>query len=131
MKSILITVTSLMLMSFVINKGINFKIEGEAKNKKYAYSINDPIRVGGGASAGHHFQFLEHLRGPNGEKLEVIRIVSCGNYDNPDPELTKFERGVLTCFSINCSAFKKPRILYFDKYRNGALYTPKGLTWEE
>ncbi|MGV3611440.1 MAG: hypothetical protein ACO1N0_10850 [Fluviicola sp.] len=119
------------LASFVLRDEPKFEIKGTSKNKNYAYSENDPIRVGGGTSAGYHFMFLGHLQGPNGEKLEVSRIGSCGTYPNPDTTLTKFKEGVLTCFSINCPAFKKPRTLYFDKYRTGDLYVPKDLTWKD
>ena len=118
-------------MSFVSIRGIDFEIKGQANNRKYGYSKKYPIMVGGGTSAGHHFQFIEHLRGPNGENLEIERIGSSGEYDNPDSELTNFDKGVLTCFSVDCEAFKKPKILYLDKYRDGDLYIPQGLTWKE
>ena len=131
MKKTIVISLGVILMSFISIQGIDFEIKGKANRKKYGYSKKYPIKVGGGSSAGHHFQFIEHLRGPNGEDLEIRRIGSCGEYDNPDPELTKFDKGVLTCFSVDCQAFKKPRVLYFDKYRNGDLYTPKDLTWIE
>ncbi|WP_306642505.1 hypothetical protein [Sanyastnella coralliicola] len=131
MKQILFLTLGILLTSFISGIGIDFEIKGQAESKKYGYSEKKPIMVGGGSSAGHHFQFLEHLRGPNGEKLVTSRIGSCGDYDNPDSTLTNFKKGVLTCFSIDCPSFKKPRILYFDKYRNGDLYVPKDLKWEE
>ena len=121
----------LALASFSLRDEPKFEIKGTSKDKKYGYSESEPIKVGGGTSAGYHFMFLEHLRGPNGETLEVSRIGSCGTYPNPDTTLTKFKEGVLTCFSINCAAFKKPRVLYLDKYRNGDLYIPKDLTWKD
>ena len=113
------------------NIRVDFEIKGQAKSKKYGYDKKFPIKVGGGTTAGYHFQFIEHLRGPNGEKLEVSRIGSCGNYPNPDPTLTPFKEGVLTCFSINHPGLKKPLTLYFDKYRSNDLYIPVGLTWAE
>jgi hypothetical protein len=121
----------LILFAFVIKGDPKFDIKGTSKDKKYGYKEEQPIMVGGGTSAGYHFMFLRHLRGPKGEQLEVNRIGSCGTYPNPDTTLTKFNEGVLTCFSINCPSFKKPKVLYFDKYRTGDLYIPKGLTWEE
>ena len=121
----------LVLVSFASQDRPHFEIKGTAKSKNYGYSESEPIKVGGGTSAGYHFMFLEQLRGPNGETLEVSRIGSCGNYPDPDTTLTKFKEGVLTCFSINCPAFKKPRTLYFDKYRTGDLYLPKDLTWKD
>lgn len=119
------------LFSSFLREDTKFEIKGTSNNKKYGYSEAQPIRVGGGSSAGHHFIFLQNLRGPNGEKLEVERIGSCGTYSNPDTTLTQYKEGVLTCFRINCNSFKKPRILYFDKYRSGDLYIPKDLTWKE
>ena len=131
LKVMLAGLSLLILFSFIMNDEHKFNIKGTSSDKKYGYSEEKPIKVGGGTSAGYHFMFLEHLRGPKGEKLEVVRIGSCGSYPNPDTTLTKFNEGVLTCFSINCPSFKKPKILYFDKYRTGDLYIPKGLTWEE
>ena len=119
------------MLAFAAMPEVEFDIKGPAKSKKYGYSEKDPIRMGGGTSAGHHFQFVWHLRGPNGEQLETVRIGSCGQYNNPDPTLTKYDKGVLTCFSVNCAAFKEPKILYFDKYRTGDLYIPKDLTWQD
>ena len=130
MKLISVLTLFLFLMSFNYSQNIEFEIKGQSENKRYGYSKKEPIRVGGGSSAGYHFLFIQHLRGPNGEKLEVKRIGSCGNYNNPDPLLTKFDKGILTCFSINCNAFKKPRVLYFDKYRNGDLFIPLDLKWK-
>ena len=118
------------LVSFISNVDPKFDIKGTSTENKYGYTEQEPIKVGGGTSAGYHFMFLQHLRGPNGEMLEVNRIGSCGVYLSPDSTLTKFKEGVLTCFSINCSGFKEPRILYFDKYRVGNLYIPKDLTWK-
>ena len=121
----------LILASFTLKNDPKFDIKGTSSDKKYGYTEQKPIKVGGGTSAGYHFMFLQHLRGPNGEILEVNRIGSCGTYPNPDTTLTKFNEGVLTCFSIKCPSFKKPKILYFDKYRTGDLYFPKELTWVE
>lgn len=121
----------LVLASFILKDEPKFDLKGTSSDKKYGYTEQKPIKVGGGTSAGYHFMFLQHLRGPKGETLEVNRIGSCGTYPNPDTTLTKFNEGVLTCFSINCPSFKKPKILYFDKYRTGDLYIPKDLTWKE
>lgn len=119
------------LSSFILKNDPEFIIKGTSKDKKYGYTKEKPIKVGGGTSAGYHFMFIKHLRGPNGEIMDVERTGSCGSYPNPDTTLTKFKEGVLTCFSINCSSFKEPRTLYFDKYRTGDLYIPKDLTWKE
>jgi hypothetical protein len=101
------------LASFVIEDEPKFEIRGTSSDKKYGYTEQKPIKVGGGTSGGYHFMFLQHLRGPKGETLEVNRIGSCGTYPNPDTTLTKFNEGVLTCLSINCPTFKKAKILYF------------------
>ena len=128
----LVVILSLVCFSFKsTNRIVEFDIKGPAKSKKYGYTKQDPIKVGGGTTAGYHFMFMGHLRGTNGEKLEVERIGSCGSYPNPDPTLTPFDEGVLTCFSINCPSFKEPRILYLDKYRTGDLYIPTDCTWAE
>lgn len=108
-----------------------FTIRGIARSAKYGFTEEQPIKVGGGASAGYHFQYLAHLRGPHGEALEIKRIGSCGTYPHPDTSLTKFDQGVLTCFSLECSAFRYPKVLYLDKYRTGDLYVPVGFTWSE
>jgi hypothetical protein len=121
----------IMLTSFVLLEEPKFEIKGNTRDKNYGYTEQKPIKVGGGTSAGYHFMFIGHLRGPNGEQLDIKRTGSCGEYPNPDSTLTKFNQGVLTCFSINCASFKKPRILYFDKYRTGDLFIPKDLTWED
>jgi len=121
----------LILFSFILKDEPKFDIKGTSSDKKYGYTEEKPIKVGGGISAGYHFMFLKHLRGPKGEKLEASRIGSCGTYPNPDTTLTKFNEGDLTCFSINCPSFKKLKFLYFDKYRTGELYIPKDLTWIE
>ncbi len=131
LRKVVFACTILTMISFVARDEPQFDILGTANNKKYGYTKKQPIKVGGGTSAGYHFQYLEHLRGPKGEKLEIRRIGSCGSYPNPDTTLTKYDQGVLTCFSINCSSFKEPRTLYLDKYRVGDLYIPKDCTWQK
>ena len=130
-KYILPTALILIILYSFQMQPAKFEIKGDAKDKTYGYDIKNPIRVGGGTSAGYHFQFIEHLQGAKGEKLTVKRIGSCGEYDNPDTSLTKFDKGVLTCFSFECSSFSEPVILYFDKYRNGDLFVPYGFTWKD
>lgn len=108
----------------------DFVINGPAPQKKYGFSEKNPLQVGGGPDLGNHFKFLEHLRGPEGEKLEIGRLGNCGEYDNPDPSYTVFGKGVLTCFSVTSPSFGKSKTLYFDIYRSGELYIPNGLTWK-
>jgi hypothetical protein len=115
----------------IVNVENEFAIKGPAIQKKYGFSEKTPIRVGGGPDQGNHFKFLEHLRGPEGEKLEIGRLGNCGEYENPDPSYTVFGKGVLTCFSITSPALGKSRTLYFYIYRSGELYIPSGLTWKD
>lgn len=133
MKILIISALTLLFtyQSSPANSSIDFEIEGPAKSKKYGYTEKDPIKVGGGVSAGYHFMFLQHLRGKNGERLQVERLGSCCDYKNADADIGLNGSGVLTTFKIYYPGMPEPKILYFDKYRKGKLYIPHWLTWEK
>lgn len=133
-KVFLILLLSFSSFSFLYAQdNIEFDIKGNAASESYGYLNEEPIKVGGGYKGGYHFQFIAHLKGPNGEELEITRIGSCGSYKGLDKKYgnAMITEGVLTCFEINCASFKKPKMIVLDKYRDGELFIPKGLTWKK
>jgi len=56
-----------------------------ATSGSYGYSAMAPIKVGGGLGAGGNrtYQFLNTLRGPNGEEISYDRVGTCCPFDTP------------------------------------------------
>src|SRR5690348_11931251 len=88
-----------------------------SKDKNYGFKRTKPIKVGGGVIPSKVYEYLNNLRGVNGEEIEYVRLGTGTSYSNPDPTLTPFKQGVLTLFKVRVKGTDQWKVLYFDQYR--------------
>ncbi len=95
-------------------------------DKNYGYSENAPVAVGGGFGTGSDrtYQFLNALRGPNGESLSYTRVGTCCPFKSPKSPFGG--EALLEVYEITYSG-AKPRRLYFNWYDEGEVLVPVGL----
>lgn len=96
----------------------------------YGFKEKDPIKVGGGDMPTRVFEYMKHLKGPNGEPITFTKIGNGSSYDDPDPSLTKMEKGKLYMYEIEIHGTDKTHIIYFDQYRYEQPKVLKGFSWE-
>ncbi|MFY0567957.1 hypothetical protein ACN28E_29570 [Archangium lansingense] len=87
----------------------------------YGYTQEDPIKVGGGP-AGEH-EYLQYLRGPEGQPLSFERLGSCCGFEDPS---LPFGGGMLDMYEVTYEGLKKPVTLYLDMYRRQEPRAPAG-----
>jgi hypothetical protein len=89
----------------------------------YGFSPENPIHVGGGPDGQH--EFLETLRGPEGQPLAWRRLGSCCEFETPNG-IMGF--GLLDLYEVTYEGLQRPVILYLDMYESGPLMAPVGFT---
>jgi hypothetical protein len=112
--------------------GVVMAVEQTARNRSYGWSAREPIRLGGydavppgeGGDT-RQIRFLNSLWGPEGETIFFERIGTCCPFELFGGILDK---GVLDVYSLTWDGLDEPRLLYLDRYREGPLRIPLGLT---
>ncbi|WP_426756263.1 hypothetical protein [Myxococcus sp. Y35] len=87
----------------------------------YGYSENDPIHVGGGVDG--EYEYLEHLRGPEGQKVRYERRGSCCAFAS---ENSPFGSGLLDVYDVIYDGLDKPVTLYLNMYDRKDPRAPEG-----
>ena len=87
----------------------------------YGYTPEDPIKVGGGPSGEH--EYLQHLRGPEGQRLRFERLGSCCGFEDPS---LPFGGGLLDMYEVTYEGLRSPVTLYLDMYRRQEPRAPAG-----
>jgi hypothetical protein len=87
----------------------------------YGFSPENPIHVGGGP-AGQH-EFLDALRGPDGQPVAWRRLGSCCEFETPNGVMGY---GLLDMYEVLYEGLERPVILYLDMYDAEAVYAPTG-----
>ncbi|HEY0097296.1 MAG TPA: hypothetical protein VGB96_23420, partial [Archangium sp.] len=87
----------------------------------YGYTPEDPIQVGGGPSGEH--EYLQHLRGPEGQRLRFHRLGSCCGFKDPS---LPFGGGLLDMYEVTYEGLASPVRLYLDMYRRQEPRAPTG-----
>ena len=93
-----------------------------AASSDYGYTEAHPIQCGGGP-AGER-QYLNSLRGPQGQVLQYERAGSCCHFAIPDSEVG----GMLDVYDVTWEGAAKPLQLYLNMYETGEMLVPVGLT---
>ena len=93
-----------------------------AETADYGYTEARPIKCGGGP-AGER-QYLNSLRGPQGQVLQHERAGSCCHFDMPSSEFG----GMLDVYDVTWDGGAKPVQLYLNMYESEELLIPRGLT---
>ncbi len=130
-----------MRILFVLFIGMSFsgfsQIEGtmtpnltEKVSGSYGFKEKEPIKVGGGDMPTRVYEYMKHLKGPNGEPVTFEKIGNGASYDNPDRTLTKMEKGKLYMYEIKIHGTDKKYLIYFDQYRYEHPKILKGFTWK-
>jgi hypothetical protein len=111
-----------------LTNGDPFDFQEVATDKKYGYTAEMPIKVGGeseGNGSLNQRKFLNALAGPNGEKIKYNRIGSCCPYKT---DKSAFGTAFLDKYQITWDGQEKPIVLLIDFYEKGILKIPFGLT---
>lgn len=90
----------------------------------YGHTAENPIKVGGVAPARER-DFLNLLRGPNGESIRYDRDGSCCGFETPNGILGG---GMLDIYSVWIGTNKEPVKLYINMYDFEQPKAPKGFT---
>lgn len=105
------------------------KLSSISKNKKYGYSQKKPIKVGGMSSEGVRAQnFLNALKGPNGEKVAYQRLGSCCSFKTPNAIIG--DKAVLDMYEVFYRGLEAPIKLYINEYDYENPVCPKGFTYK-
>ncbi|MBD2721221.1 MULTISPECIES: hypothetical protein [Hymenobacter] len=105
-----------------------FVVRDVSDDETYGYSEKNPIRVGGGRSAGvrNQLRYLNALKGPQGQAVTYERKASCCPF--------RTRRGVvdnsalLDVYAVTWTGNPTPVTLYLNMYRGGKLLAPRGFT---
>ncbi|MFY0529634.1 hypothetical protein ACN28I_42875 [Archangium gephyra] len=87
----------------------------------YGYTPENPIKVGGGPDGEH--EYLQHLRGPEGQQLSYNRLGSCCGFEDAS---LPFGGGMLDMYEVTYEGLEKPVTLFLDMYRREEPRAPSG-----
>ena len=87
----------------------------------YGYAEWDPIKVGGGPQGER--EYLEFLRGPQGQPVRFERRGSCCGFED---ESLPFGGGMLDMYEVAYEGQETPVTLFLDMYRREAPHAPAG-----
>jgi hypothetical protein len=130
MRRILFLFLLLNFIGYSQNEGTIIPNTTEKVSGAYGFKEKDPIKVGGGDMPTRVFEYMKHLKGPNGEPVTFEKLGNGASYDNPDPTLTKMEKGKVYMYEIKIHGTDKSYIIYFDQYRYEQPQILKGFTWK-
>lgn len=103
-----------------------FVIRAVSQDPTYGYTAQNPVRVGGGCSAGVRNQrrYLNALKGTEGQDVTFEHQASCcplkkrgGVMDNPE---------MLDVYAVTWMGKSTPVTLYINMYKGGKLVAPQG-----
>ena len=89
----------------------------------YGYTEDDPIHVGGGVNG--EMEYLEHLRGPQGQKVRYERRGSCCFFESNE---SPFGSGMLDVYDVSYDGLAQPVTLYLNMYERKEPRAPEGFT---
>lgn len=130
MRLIVLLFIGISLNGFSQKKGTMSPDLTEKVSGSYGFKANDPIKVGGGDMPTRVFEYMKHLKGPEGEPVTFEKLGNGDSYENPDRTLTRKEKGILYMYEIKVHGTKKSYIIYFDQYRYEQPKVLKKFTWK-
>ncbi len=93
----------------------------------YAFTEENPVKVGGGAlgdGPANERKYLNALRGPNGEVIEYERQGSCCFFETGGDPFG----GLLDMYSVTYEGLEEPVTIYINMYDPGVQMVPVGFT---
>jgi len=106
-----------------------FLIAETTTDKTYAFSQQNPVKVGGvkeNEGPRNERRFLNALLGPNGEELIYFRAGSCCGFKTPNGIYGG--GGMLDKYRVTWKGAKDTLDIYINMYDKGDLFIPVGLT---
>lgn len=104
-----------------------YKITEFSKDKTYGYTVENPIKVGGGMMGPRNEQrYLNALAGPKGEKITYIRSGSGHPFETENAVFGT--TGFLDIYEITVEGSDKKITLYLNMYDRDLLQVPVGFT---
>ena len=100
-----------------------------ATSADYGRTLENPIKVGGGYTSGHwnRTTFLLSLRGPDGQKVNYVRLGQGGQYKS---SATPFGFAVVDLFEVSYSGLESPIEIYIDFNEFKKPRIPEGFIFE-
>lgn len=88
---------------------------------RYGYTQEEPIKVGGGPQGER--EYLQFLRGPEGQEVQFERQGSCCGFDD---DTLPLGFGMLDMYEVTYDGLETPVTLFLDMYRREAPRAPAG-----
>lgn len=122
-------ITNISFAQDFLKDEFTLKLSKISKNKKYGFSPKDPIKLGGITNNTVRAQnFLNALKGPNGEKVLYERTGSCCHFKTPNAIIG--DKGLLDEYKVYYKGLKEPILIYINEYDYEAPLCPKGFTFK-
>lgn len=105
-----------------------FVIREVSEDETYGYTEKNPVRVGGGRSAGvrNQLRYLNALKGPEGQVVTYERQASCCPFKTHRAEVDN--TAMLDVYQVTWAGRATPVTLYLNMYKGGKLLAPRGFT---
>ena len=108
------------------------KVSNRTKKDTYGISEYNPIMLGflkSKSDAKFLNSYINHLSGPNGEKIKYRRVGACCAFKTPRGLFD--ETGVLEVWEVIYNGLSNPTKLYFNVYDYGELSAPVGFLFKK
>ena len=105
-----------------------FVVREVSTDETYGYSEKNPVRVGGGRSAGlrNQLRYLNALKGPQGQAVTYERQASCCSFRTRRGAIDN--TAMIDVYAVTWTGKNTPVTLYINMYRGGKLLAPVGFT---
>lgn len=104
-----------------------FAVEEAATDKNYAYTKENPVKVGSRIDGGpkNERKFLNALAGPNNEAIKYYRTGSCCPFKTPNAMIGG--QGLLDRYKVFWDGCQDTLVIYINMYDEDKLQIPVGL----
>ena len=105
-----------------------FVVREVSPDETYGFTAENPVRVGGGRSAGlrNQLRYLNALKGPQGQAVTYERQASCCAFKTRRGAVAN--TAMLDVYTATWTGKATPVTLYLNMYRGGKLLAPQGFT---
>lgn len=101
------------------------RLAGVATDPTYGLVQDNPVKVGG-FSESNEAEFLNGLRGPEGQPVEYERVGSCCPFKTANAMIG--DVGLLDAFRVTYAGQAQPAVIYIDFYDTDELQVPMGFS---
>jgi hypothetical protein len=110
-----------------VNSAGSFVVEEVATDNSYAYTKENPAKVGSRTDGGpkNERKFLNALAGPNNEAIKYYRTGSCCPFKTPNAMIG--DQGLLDRYKVFWEGCQDTLVVYINMYDEDKLQIPVGL----